>query len=202
MKKFILLSDLDDVVENLLPTWIKMLNFMNADNPNFIPKHPEEITSWDVQNFFPMLTIDEVFAPLNTDLIWKMITPKPGATRVVKKYNDMPDVDFRIVTASHYSSIPAKREFLRKFFPFINWNQVIVCSNKQMIKGNVLLDDSPRNLIGGDYKGILFRAPHNLSFDASIYPNIIRVDGWDDAEIVLDKMIDDWRKEQRENGKS
>ena len=192
-QKFILLTDMDDVLENLIENWIELLNFIQRNNPNYIPKKPEEITSWDICSFFPMLTIDEVFEPLNTDLIWKLIKPMPGAVEVLRKYNDMPDVEVRLATSSHYTSIHPKREFLRKYFPYLNWNQVIVIKDKQLLNGDVLADDNPDNLIGGNYKGVLFTAHHNLKFKCD-GKNIVRVNSWYEAEKVFDYMISNFRK--------
>ena len=199
--KFILLTDLDDVLENLIECWVSLLNFMQRNNPNYIPRKPEEITDWDICSFFPMLTIDEVFEPLNTDLIWKMIKPMPGAVKTLKKYNDMSDVEVRIATSSHYTSIHAKREFLRKNFPYINWDQVIVIKDKQFLNGDVLIDDNPDNIIGGIYKGILFTAYHNKDFQCN-NKNIFRANNWDVVDNILEKMVSDFRKKVGENNEN
>lgn len=189
---FVLLTDLDDVLENLMDVWLSLLSWLQRKNPNFIPCNIYDLDSWDIASKFPMLSIDEVFEPLNTDLIWKEIRPLPGAVEKLKKYNDMAGVDVRILTSSHYSAIAPKREFLRNFFQFINWNQVIITSEKQRVKGNVLVDDYQNNLIGGDYKGILFYRPHNRFFDASKYPNITRAADWDEADKIIYNMVEDY----------
>lgn len=193
---FRLLTDMDDVMENLFECWMDMLRFFQRNNPKYVHKSASEIEEWNVEKAFPMLTTEEVFQPLNTSLIWEMIQPLPGAIRVLKKYNSMERVDVRILTSSHYSSVFPKREFLRKNFPFINWNQVIVASEKQFVDGNVLVDDYENNLVGGRYKGLLFSQPHNRHFDVSMYPYITRVKDWDEAEIVLDKMIEEYFGEE------
>lgn len=191
MKNYRLLTDMDDVLENLLENWVELLKFQQRNNPDYIHKTAEEITSWDMQAAFPMLSADEIYAPLNTDIIWKMIKPIEGAAEILKKYNSLPNVDVRLVTSSHYSSIPAKREFLRKYFPFIRWNQIIIAGHgeKQYVLGNVLIDDYEGNLVGGEYKGLLFDTAHNRHFDVSKYPSITRVQSWDDIDKWLKKDI-------------
>ena len=191
---FVLLTDLDDVLENLTDVWLSLLSWLQRNNPSFVPKTIEDLDSWNLSEKFPMLTVDEVFEPLNTDLIWKQIRPLPGAVEKIEKYNGMSGVKVRILTSSHYSAIASKREFLRKFFTFINWNQVIITSEKQRVKGNVLVDDYQNNLIGGDYKGILFYRPHNRLFDESKYPNITRAADWNEADRIIMNMIEDYYK--------
>lgn len=59
-----------------------------------------------------------------------------------------------------------------------------------MIRGNVLIDDGPHNLIGGEYRKILYDAPHNQGLDAE-GNGMIRVRNWDEIETVIRK----WSKE-------
>lgn len=192
---FRLLTDMDDVLENLTENWLELLRFLQRDNPEYIHKTVNEITEWNISQFFPMLTIDEVFEPLNTSLIWDMIRPIKDSVRVLKYFNDMPNVDVRILTSSHYSSIKAKREFLRKYFPYIGWNQLIITSEKKYCAGNVLVDDYQGNLVGGNYKGILFDTPHNRSFNEK-EAGIIRVSGWAEAKPEIERMIKEYFEEE------
>ena len=66
---------------------------------------------------------------------------------------------------------------LFKWFPYLSWKNVIVTHNKQMIIGDVLVDDAPHNLIGGRYKKILMSAPHNRHFETT-GTGIVRVSNW------------------------
>ena len=196
-RKFRILCDMDDVLENLVPCWLAVLEFFQRKNPDFVPKKPEEITDWDITKFFPMLTTEQVFAPLNTAIVWDLLEPIPGAARVLEKFNAMEDVDLRILTSTHYFSVVQKREFLREHFPFLRWNQVIIASEKQYCIGDVLIDDGIKNLIGDPkpcYKGILFDAPHNGSFDETQTDHIVRAHGWDEVEKILDSMLEKHRE--------
>ena len=47
-----------------------------------------------------------------------------------------------------------------------------------MIDGDVIIDDAPHNLVGGNYRKILMDAPHNKWFDCDKH-NVYRVDDWD-----------------------
>lgn len=50
-----------------------------------------------------------------------------------------------------------------------------------MIRGDILIDDAPHNLVGGDYVKILMTANHNRSYDASAN-GMIRVIDWLDIQ--------------------
>jgi 5'(3')-deoxyribonucleotidase len=64
---------------------------------------------------------------------------------------------------------------------------VIVTSKKQMIRGDVLIDDGVHNLEGGDYVKILMTAPHNRGSDAE-KNGMIRVHNWRQVEEVIQKI--------------
>lgn len=90
-----------------------------------------------------------------------------------------------IVTATPYISVPEKMDdLLFRWFPFITWEQVIITSRKQLIKGDVLIDDGIHNLEGGDYVKILMTAPHNRDYDAEAN-GMIRVNNWKEIEEVI-----------------
>jgi 5'(3')-deoxyribonucleotidase len=78
-------------------------------------------------------------------------------------------------------------DLLFRWFPFITWDQVIITSRKQLIRGDVLIDDGIHNLEGGDYVRILMTAPHNKSYDAE-GNGMIRVSSWDDIEKVISEI--------------
>lgn len=193
-QKFTILTDMDDVMEDLCKNWLELLKFLQRNNPDYIHKSDKDLKSWDITKHFPMLTVDEVFAPLNTDIIFDLIRPLPNSVEILKKWNDLDDVNLYILTSSHYSSIAPKRAFLKKYFPYINWNQVIISPKKQMIKGDILIDDYEGNLIGGDYSGILFYQPHNASFDVSQYSNITRAKDWKDVDGILEQKYNEFKK--------
>ena len=92
------------------------------------------------------------------------------------------------MTATPYESILEKMsEVLFRYFPFLSWDQVIITSRKQLIRGDVLIDDGIHNLEGGQYKKVLMTAPHNISFDAEAH-GMIRVRNWKEIEQVIDQL--------------
>ena len=74
-----------------------------------------------------------------------------------------------------------------KYFPFLSWENVIITSNKEMIKGDVLIDDGIHNLLNADYKKILMTAPYNRAFPAE-ENGMIRVSSWSEIYKVISEM--------------
>ena len=178
----VILSDIDDVLQNFVPCWIKVLNEKHHTDVKL-----EDIVDWDIARFFPSLTREEVFWPIHQDFFLDLLSPNPGAPEYVKRLID-DGHEVYLVTATDYRNIRAKFEhFVQKYFPFISWNQVIVTSNKQMLKGDVLVDDAVHNLENGDYQKILFSAPHNKNYDAEAH-GMIRADNWKEVYYIISKL--------------
>lgn len=93
-----------------------------------------------------------------------------------------------IVTTSNYQTLAAKMEqVLFHYFPFLTWNDVIITAHKQLIKGDVLVDDGIHNLEGGDYFKILMTAPHNRNYDAD-KNGMYRVSSWSETYSAIQAL--------------
>lgn len=170
-----ILVDMDDVLEKLVKAWVECLNEKYSTQVR-----PEDISEWDIHVFFPQLTEEQVYEIPDTEGFWKRVQPIEGAAEALQSLiADGHEV--YIATATMYQSMKDKMEYvLFKYFPFIKWDQVIVTSKKQMIKGDILIDDGPHNLEGGDYYKILFTAAHNRKFDEKSI-GAVRVNNWKEA---------------------
>ena len=79
-------------------------------------------------------------------------------------------------------SLIEKQQWLNEHFPFISWKQMIFCGQKDSIKGDIMIDDHPKNLSTFDGKRIIFTQPHNVYIKDSTYQ---RVSGWDEIMRIL-----------------
>ena len=85
-----------------------------------------------------------------------------------------------------------------ELFPFLDANHIIIAHNKQMVMGDVLIDDGPHNLINGPYFRILFDQPHNRGIDEKKY-GMHRAVGWEQVyQLIHENLVfkpdnDVWR---------
>ena len=86
------------------------------------------------------------------------------------------------------------RDVLFRYFPFLSWSQVIITSRKQLIRGDVLIDDGIHNLEGGAYRKILVTAPYNRYYDAEAN-GMIRVHNWDEIVRIIDEMAKEGKQD-------
>lgn len=171
---YIILVDMDDVLENLLPTWITYLNQRYNLNVDV-----SKITSWDISGYFPTLTPEQLYSPLVEDDFWLLIKPLPGAVEYMRKFVDE-GFTVRVCTASSPTSYALKMKyFIKEYIPFLDTRLHCLCvHDKQLVRGDVLLDDNYRNLIGGSYQGVLFNRSHNATYNNP--QDLPRVSSWEE----------------------
>lgn len=173
-----ILVDMDDVLEDLLGIWVAVLNARHD-----LHVKQEDIVEWDMSKAFPTLTRKEIFMPLSMEGFWMLMTPKRDADKYIPMLQHEGH-EIYVVTATHYDTIAMKmKHVVERWFPSIPYNHVIVAYNKQMIKGDVLIDDYLPNLIGGEYEKLLFNAPYNMSFsdEELLHYGVKRVNDWSEA---------------------
>lgn len=183
MKPLTILFDADDTVENLCDCWIALLNERYGTSVRI-----EDVTDWDITLAFPTLTREQVFGVLNEDELFHRLERVPGSLEVLQRlYND--GHKLYMVTASDYRTCKVKTERILEMFPFLDWEHIIFAANKQMVRGDILIDDGVHNLVGGAYYKILFNRPHNLGLDVEKY-GIHRADTWDDVDALVHQFAE------------
>nr|WP_294787262.1 5'(3')-deoxyribonucleotidase [uncultured Flavobacterium sp.] len=96
--------------------------------------------------------------------------------------------DFEIYIVSAATEFPLslaeKVAWLGEHFPFIAWENIVLCGSKRIIKTDYLIDDHCKNL---DYcigKPIMFTAFHNIN-----QTHHLRVNNWKEAVAVLKETL-------------
>lgn len=176
-----LLIDMDDVLSEFVSVWIARINEKYNRSVR-----PDQILQWDITPYFEGLTVKEIFSPLNEEGFWLSVSVKQDAPYYVKKLID-DGHEIYIVTATHHRSVAEKFEWIQKYFPFIKWEQMIITSRKQLIKGDILIDDGVHNMLGGSYAKILFDSPHNWLTDESSI-GAVRVKTWAEAYKAINDL--------------
>lgn len=175
MKKPTLGVDMDGVIASLVKNWVAVINECEGENV-----HWEEITSWHVDEFFDCG--DKVFTYLEYSL-FRNLPVMDDAIRVVKALMEKYDVYIVSSATEARQSLIAKMEWLEEYFPFIPASNIVLCGSKSIIKCDILIDDSPRNLSDvSDAYGILFDAPHNHNQEKDRF---IRAMNWNEIEKIL-----------------
>ena len=174
-----ILVDMDDTIEQLLKALVKRANERFHRNATL-----DDVTDWSIVCAYPGIEKQQILDFMREPDFWEDVEPVPGAAEALKHFMDEGH-EVYIVTATESEHVAGKMErVLFRYFPFLSWKQVIVTSRKQMIRGDVLIDDGIHNLEGGAYRKILYTAPYNRDYDAK-GNGMIRVHNWDEAEQAI-----------------
>ncbi|MDR3142567.1 MAG: 5'(3')-deoxyribonucleotidase [Tannerellaceae bacterium] len=79
-------------------------------------------------------------------------------------------------------SLSEKELWLNEYYPFIDWTQMVFCGRKDVVSGDIMIDDHPKNLNFFPGEKIIFTQPHNIRL---IVPNCKRASDWDEIVKML-----------------
>ena len=178
-----ILFDADDVAETLLESWVGTLNNRYGTSVSV-----DDVTDWDVSLAFPTLTKEQIYGVLQEDEVWANLIPMKKKKKYLQQLHDEGH-ELYMVTATDYRTCCVKIERILELFPFLDANHIIIAHNKQMVRGDVLIDDGPHNLVNGQYFRILFDAPHNRGFNEKKY-GMYRAVGWEQVyQLIHDNLV-------------
>ena len=72
--------DFDGTINNMLETWIELLNKRHGTTVKI-----EDVVEWELTKVFPTLSKKDLFAPLNEPEYWSAVTFKPDAVEIIKR---------------------------------------------------------------------------------------------------------------------
>lgn len=80
------------------------------------------------------------------------------------------------------NSLREKYDWLEEHFPFISWEQIVLCGSKRVVAGDVMIDDYPKNLNHFEGDRLIFTQPHNELVENDTYQ---RVGSWKEVMAIL-----------------
>lgn len=145
--------------------------------------------------------IEDFYKFVENRNFYKNPTFLPDAIETIKKLNEKYEIFICSAYVNYANKERAGRELTEKYnfliesLPFLNSENFIFASNKNMFKADIRIDDKKSNLKGEGEIKILFPAHHNLSFTDEYLDkyNIIRAgrdwrNGWKEIENILLKQ--------------
>ena len=183
MRRLRILIDMDQVLNNLLDWWVQYLN-----NRHGTDARAQDIHVWDLRCVYPDLTKEEVDRPLSENIFWAGLSTRPHSVETVTKMIDDGHEVYVVTAASVYQTLPAKVDWLLANYPCLRWGNIVITYRKQIIDGDVLIDDAVHNLEGGSYLKILMDCPNNKGYDAE-ENGMIRVSTMKEAYEVIRKEL-------------
>jgi 5'-nucleotidase len=119
---------------------------------------------------------------VKTPGFFRSVPVMKGSQEGLKKLND----NYNIIVASLATEFPQsltdKQFWLHEHFPFLKWQQIVFCGDKNFIRADIMIDDHLKNL--NKFKGetIMFTQPHNILLNPKRHR---RVSSWKEIEVIL-----------------
>ena len=171
-----ILIDVDNIIGNLCDAVISVYNEDSGDS-----LCSKNITSYYIENFVKPQYKDNFKHYFLDKRVWKRMKYVDGCREYIAKlFNDGHDIYF--CTKTEMKNVPKKESYLQRTFPYINIRKkLIVCSDKTMIRADVLIDDCLDNFGGQDYS-IVLDYPWNRN---NVKDNIIRAENWEEIYEII-----------------
>ena len=163
----IVACDVDDLVLNLVPNWLRCYNRDFNDN---LTKN--EITEWDISKFVKPSAKKSIYGYVDNKEIYETAKPVKNAlmgVNLIKEYG------YRVIYVTANNPFNVKFNWLLKNKFLDNHKDFVSAYDKSLIYANYLIDDKYENIINFKGIGILFNRPWN---EYSLYHN--RVENWSD----------------------
>ena len=115
------------------------------------------------------------------DGFFRTLRPIEDSREVLRALTGRYDVYIASAAMQFPKSLKEKSDWLDEYFPFIEWRNRILCGDKHILKGDILIDDRSYNLQKFKGRSILFTSPHNVHSNG-----FERVNNWKEvAEMLL-----------------
>jgi len=166
--------DMDSVLCQLMPPWVKHLNENHGENLSV-----NDFTDWDLTKFMKKANQADVYRFLEI-CDFASLKPVPGAIEGMERLKAAGH-EVTVSTACQHGH-KGKQEWLREYLPWLDRRDHLFFGNaKWRISGDVLIDDSPDQITNWCKTGrpaIVFDHPWNRHVTADVAPGALRTLGW------------------------
>ena len=178
----ILLVDIDGVCADLHTEWYRLYNLDYQDN-----LVAENVKSWDIHSYVKSECGRKIYNYLRSPTLYQGVKPIEGALEHIRWLKEN---GWRIVYVSSavIGSLDQKARWLAEhgFIPEGKRHlpDVIFAYDKDLIRGQALIDDAPHNIETFPGMGIVMDYPWNQTIKRKHY----RIHGWKELPPLLEKL--------------
>lgn len=173
MSKPVLLFDLDGVCCDLMSKWLAAYNRDWSDSLT-----PERITEWEWHRFVKPECGSRIYHYLSRPGFFADLQPIPGCREALERLSAF--CELVVVSASPAAAAADKINWVRRHLPMVPKGHVVLTYRKDLVSGDFMFDDAPRNLRNHPATRILMDYPYNRDFH-----DCHRVRSWDEAEALV-----------------
>jgi 5'(3')-deoxyribonucleotidase len=147
---------MDDVIAD---TYGKHIEIYNEEFNANLSK--DTIHSGEVWQNAPIEHKQNILSHAYRDGFFIDLSPMDDSIEVMKALYEKHEVYIASAAMQFPNSLREKSDWLAKYFPFIHWSHQILCGDKSILNGDLLIDDRSYNLKRFEGDTLLFSSPHN-----------------------------------------
>ncbi|WP_221567392.1 5'(3')-deoxyribonucleotidase [Alkalihalobacillus sp. TS-13] len=169
-----LLIDMDSVICDLMSEWHRRYNEEYDDNLS-----AEDLDCWQSEKYVKTECGTKIYDFLDESGLFIRLEPLPNAIEVLRRLSERHDI--LIVTSSRTYAYTEKEKWVEKHLPFIGARNLIFTHRKDMVRGDILFDDAPHNLIAFEESGrkaVAMDYRYNRNVDVERVQNWLEFEQW------------------------
>lgn len=116
----------------------------------------------EVWQCVPMERQDSVRKHATREGFFRDLKPIQDSQQILEELASRFEVYIASAAMQYPKSLKEKSDWLDEYFPFIDWRNRILCGDKHILYGDILIDDRSYNLRKFKGRSILFTSPHNV----------------------------------------
>lgn len=178
----ILCIDVDNLINDLTE---KALIMYNSENNKNI-----QISDLTTYNFYDCLSKEDAEGLINLfqrKELWDSLEPLHDSQWGIKTLINQ-NHEMYLSTSTHHLNFSWKVDWIQRYFPFINTENIICIHNKGLLKCDVMVDDNLSNLTSNICERIVLDFPWNRSTSKDYAYNIYRCYNWLDIVDTINKI--------------
>lgn len=150
--------DMDEVIAD---TYLAHIEIYNAEfNQNL---NTEICLGHEVWQKVPKEHQESIRNHARREGFFRNLKPIKDSQTILKELSEKYEVYIASAAMQFPNSLKEKSEWLDLYFSFIPWRKRILCGDKHILQGDVLIDDRSYNLEHFKGRSILFTSPHNVN---------------------------------------
>jgi 5'-nucleotidase len=168
--------DMDGVLVDLMHGWLPYLNEISGKNLT-----EKDVDMWGLEKVYDM-PFSKIRKPLHREGFWEELPPYDGAVEFVEAL-DNAGHEVYIATAPFPSDVCmwGKKMWVENHLHFLAPSRLILAHDKFLLRGDMLVDDKPENLLQFRGGRILFNQPWNINLPTGLMESwFTRVSGYSD----------------------
>jgi 5'(3')-deoxyribonucleotidase len=155
--------DMDGVLVDLMAGWMPYLNEVSGKDVKI-----EDVNMWGIESVYDIPFV-VARKPLDEPGFWEGLPPYHGAVNFVETLEEMGhDVYIASTPFPSWVCMWGKRMWVEEHLTFLPPTRLCLIHDKHLLRGDMLVDDKPENLVAFQGLRVLFNQPWNQNLSTGI----------------------------------